>query len=95
MQVFCTDGTVFPCRSYQLTEQGVKLYEQPLDPDDERYSGDPEQVGFVPHERLLYILPDNITPAAPTTGRGRPLPSGSTTGGQTGRGLPTDQSQFR
>jgi hypothetical protein len=65
MGVFCTDGTVFTCRSYDLTEHGVELYSKRPDPDDERDAGDPEQVGYLPHERLLYILPDAIIPATP------------------------------
>jgi hypothetical protein len=64
MQVFCTDGTVFTCRSYELTEYGVKLYGQGSDADDDRYGDDPEQIGFVPHDRLGYVLPDGVRPAS-------------------------------
>ncbi len=64
MQVICTDGTVFPCEGYELTEYGVMIYDQEHDPDEERdrYGGDPEQVAYVPHDRLWYILPDGVTP---------------------------------
>lgn len=64
MQVFCTDGTVFTCRSYDLTEYGVKLYGQHPDSDDERYRDDPKQIGFVPHDKLGYILPDGVRPVS-------------------------------
>lgn len=64
MQVVCTDGTVFACEGYELTEYGVMIYDQEHDSDEERerYAGDPDQVGYVPHDRLWYILPDGVTP---------------------------------
>ncbi|MFD1586604.1 hypothetical protein ACFR9U_06390 [Halorientalis brevis] len=72
MQVFCTDGTVFACRSYDLTEYGVKLYGQHPDAD-ERYRDDPEQIGFVPHDRLGYILPDGVRPASQSVVGAQPV----------------------
>lgn len=60
MQVICTDGTTFRCESYDLTEYGVVLYGQEKNADAGRYEDDPEQFGFVPHERLWYILPEGI-----------------------------------
>lgn len=60
MQVICTDGTVFACQSYELTEYGVICYEGRA--EGERYEGDPEQVGYVPHDRLWYVLPDGVVP---------------------------------
>ncbi|WP_226011190.1 hypothetical protein [Halomicrobium salinisoli] len=64
MQVICTDGTIFSCEGYELTEYGVVIYDQEHDSDEERdrYGGDPEQVGYVPHDRLWYVLPDGVTP---------------------------------
>ena len=87
MQVFCTDGTVFTCRSYDLTEYGVKLYGQHAEADDDRYSDEPDQIGFVPHDRLGYILPDGVRPASgavvqsqPEMGRAtEPAPTGTPT----------------
>ncbi|WP_336001158.1 hypothetical protein [Halorientalis halophila] len=64
MQVYCTDGTVFRCRSFEVAEYGVHLYGTPPDADEERYAGDPEQVGFVPHDRLWYVLPEGVISAA-------------------------------
>ena len=73
MRVICTDGTTFDCKGYELTEYGVIIYGKELDPDHERYAGDPEQTGYVPHDRLWYILPDGVEPnvqaAAATQGR--------------------------
>ena len=85
MQVFCTDGTVFACRSYDLTEYGVKLYGQSPDSNDERYRDEPEQIGFVPHDKLGYILPDGVRPSTQAVVgtqpvMGSPVPPGSTGG---------------
>ena len=65
MQVICTDGTMFTCKSYELTEYGIVLYDQRRDPEGERYESDPQQSGYVPHDRLWYVLPDGITPNVP------------------------------
>lgn len=65
MQVICTDGTAFTCESYELTEYGAVLYDKPLDPESERYESDRSQSGYVPHDRLWYILPDGVTPNIP------------------------------
>ena len=84
MQVFCTDGTVFTCRSYDLTEYGVKLYGKNLGSDDERYSDDPDQIGFVPHDRLGYILPDGVRPASYAGGQAQPVMQRQYATGSTG-----------
>ena len=72
MNVICTDGTRFRCDRYELTEKGVKLYCGDVDEPPARYESDADdhQVGFVPDERLLYILPEGVSPAgAPVTER--------------------------
>ncbi|MFB6178647.1 MAG: hypothetical protein ABEI77_02850 [Halorientalis sp.] len=73
MQVFCTDGTVFACRSYDLTEYGVKLYGKVAHAGD-RYGEDPQQIGFVPHDRLGYILPNGVQPASGAIVQPQPVP---------------------
>lgn len=85
MQVICTDGTTFSCEGYQLTEYGVKLLDEDRDGDDDRYDTDPSAVGYVPHDRLWYIVPDGIQPnrsgmAAPANQPGGQQPRGSTDG---------------
>ena len=74
MQVICTDGTVFTCDGFELTEYGVALYGQNLAREKERYDSEPEQTGYIPHDRLWYILPDDVEPNIPglATGRGQP-----------------------
>jgi hypothetical protein len=65
MQVICTDGTRFACNGYELTKYGVKLLDEDRDTDDERYDSDPNAVGYVPHDRLWYIVPDGVRPNGP------------------------------
>lgn len=67
MQVICTDGTRFACEGYELTKYGVKLLDEDRDGDDERYDTDPSAVGYVPHDRLWYIVPDGVRPNGPAT----------------------------
>ena len=65
MQVICTDGTVFTCKGFELSEYGVALYGQNLAQEKERYDSEPEQTGYIPHDRLWYILPDGVEPNIP------------------------------
>ena len=83
MYVYCTDGTVFECARYEVNEYGLVLYGTEEQQDRERYdTDDPQQVGFVPRDRLWYVLPDGVTPqvglAPPQQrpgGHGRPQPN--------------------
>lgn len=75
MRVYCTDGTVFECRQFDVNEFGLVLYGQRAPEERDRYEdGKPEQSGFVPHERLWYVLPNDVTPGvgAPVPERGHP-----------------------
>ncbi len=65
MQVICTDGTTFSCEGFELTEYGVALYGQNLTREKERYDSEPEQTGYIPHDRLWYVLPDGVEPNVP------------------------------
>ena len=82
MQVICTDGTTFTCKGFELTEYGVALYGQNLAQEKERYDNEPEQTGYVPHDRLWYILPDGVQPELPPPGASQ---------GQSGQQPPTGQ----
>lgn len=99
MQVICTDGTTFACESYELTEYGVVCYSEEQPDDGDRYDRSPDQIGYVPHDCLWYVLPDGVAPAArgvQSTGRPAPAsnppdpqgvapPAGGTRGGETNR----------
>lgn len=65
MQVICTDGTTFACESYELTEFGVVCYSEEQPDDADRYDRSPDQIGYVPHDRLWYVLPDGVAPNVP------------------------------
>lgn len=81
MQVICTDGTMFSCEGFELTEYGIALYGQNLAQEKERYDSEPEQTGYIPHDRLWYVLPDGVTPNMPvplaTQGLGPQPPMGN------------------
>ncbi|WP_225335589.1 hypothetical protein [Halomicrobium urmianum] len=97
MQVICTDGTAFSCEGYELTEYGVMIYDQKHDPDEERdrYGGDPEQVAYVPHDRLWYILPDGVTPNVSGVQGVQPQqPQGAGRVGSPQQGQPVNQTGF-
>lgn len=65
MHVYCTDGTVFTCRRYDVNGYGLVLYGQEATEERDRYDDDePEQIGFVPHDKLWYVLPTGVTPQA-------------------------------
>lgn len=69
MQVICTDGTVFQCKDYELTDAGIMLYGEELGTGEERYEGDPDKIGYIPHDELLYVLPNGVEPAITTVSR--------------------------
>ncbi|MFB6155137.1 MAG: hypothetical protein ABEJ22_04520, partial [Haloferacaceae archaeon] len=50
MRAILTDGHTVPCENFKAIDSGVVLFE---DDDRERVSG------FVPHDRLVAILPDD------------------------------------
>ncbi|MCU4800620.1 hypothetical protein OB920_09585 [Halobacteria archaeon HArc-gm2] len=74
MKVICTDGTTFTCKGFELTEYGVALYGQNLAQEKERYDNEPEQTGYVPHDRLWYILPESVQPELPPPGASQGQP---------------------
>lgn len=51
MIAICEDGTTIPCESYKSIGDGIVLFE-----DDDQ----DDVVGFVPHEELTYVLPDEV-----------------------------------
>jgi len=63
MRVYCTDGTVFECERYEVTEFGLVAYGQDNEPAPDRYDDEgSEQIAFVPHDRLWYVLPSGVAP---------------------------------
>jgi|GEM_PF-6418813 len=51
MKAICTDETVIDCANFKAVDSGVVLTA-----DEERE----EVIGFVPRERLVYLLPDEL-----------------------------------
>lgn len=62
MQVICLDGTTIQCARFRAIDGGVLLFESDTSQEDDE---DEEATGFIPHERLRYVLPDEAQPATP------------------------------
>lgn len=55
MQCVTIDGTVIECDKFQTKKSGVML---------QRKSGQSNQaqtIGFVPQEKLMYVVPEDVT----------------------------------
>lgn len=98
MRVYCTDGTVVACERFEVSEFGVTLYGQAEAETRDRYEDtEPKQTGFVPHDRLWYVLPKTATPEA-GVGVGHPPPTRAASGQRRPpsnaprSGSPSDQS---
>ncbi|PSP86318.1 hypothetical protein BRC83_01255 [Halobacteriales archaeon QS_1_68_17] len=81
MQVICTDGTVFECRAYEVIDAGVMLFGEEADDQPDRYAGGREQIGYVPHHQLHYIIPEDVAVGPPEPGPAR-QPSAPQAGGE-------------
>lgn len=55
MQCVTIDGTVIECDKFQTKQSGVMLKAKRGE------SNQAKTVGFVPKEKLMYIIPDDIT----------------------------------
>lgn len=52
------DGTVIDADSFQAQNKGIKLQRKS---QKEGGSGKPETIGFVPFDRLMYVIPEDVT----------------------------------
>lgn len=50
LQVVAIDGTVIECDSFQPKNKGLML--------QEKHQNQPETVGFMPYDRLMYVIPE-------------------------------------
>lgn len=53
LQVVTIDGTVIEADKFQAKKKGLEL--------QKKSSGSSETIGFVPFERLMYAIPEDIT----------------------------------
>ena len=56
VQAVTIDGTVIEADQFKAKKKGVKLERKP-----KKKGSKPETIGFVPHDRLMYVLPEDVT----------------------------------
>lgn len=52
------DGTVIEADQFKAESQGIKLERKPQGGGS---SSKPETIGFVPFDRLMYVIPEDVT----------------------------------
>lgn len=50
------DGTVIEADQFQTKKKGLMLQRK-----SQKQGGKPETIGFVPFERLMYVIPEEVT----------------------------------
>ena len=50
------DGTVIEADQFKSANKGIKLERKP-----QKQGGKPETIGFVPFDRLMYVIPEEVT----------------------------------
>ncbi len=58
LQAITIDGTVIEADQFQAEKQGLKLKRKP---NKQGGKSKPETIGFVPFERLMYVIPEDVT----------------------------------
>ena len=58
LQVVTIDGTVIEVDQFQTGNKGLKLQQTSQQNGSQ---SKPETIGFVPFDRLMYVIPENIT----------------------------------
>lgn len=56
VQAVTIDGTVIEADQFKSTKKGVKLQRKP-----QKKGKKPETIGFVPNDRLMYVIPEEVT----------------------------------
>ena len=57
MKVICVDGSMIECEQFRALDEGVLLFDNPPEEDEEE--GRLDAAGFIPHSSLRYVLPDS------------------------------------
>lgn len=57
MQIVCIDGTVIEGDQIKQKEKGISIEKKSQQSGG---SSKPREVGFVPFERLMYVIPDDV-----------------------------------
>ncbi len=89
MQVVCLDGTVIHCDKFRAIDAGVLTFEGAAGGEDEE-----EAIGFVPHEELRYVLPEDVQPGTPVGAQQQATPAPQGTG-QWVQGQPAQQQEHQ
>lgn len=58
LQVVTIDGTVIEADEFQTSDKGLKLQQTSTQSGSR---SKPETIGFVPFDRLMYVIPEDVT----------------------------------
>ena len=56
VQAVTIDGTVIEADQFKAENMGIKLERKP-----QKKGSKPETIGFVPFDRLMYVIPEEVT----------------------------------
>ena len=56
IRAITVDGTVIEADMFKAKNKGIKLQRKP-----QKQGGKPETIGFVPFDRLMYVIPEEVT----------------------------------
>ena len=68
MKAICTDGTIVECDRFRAIDEGVLLFDDPEEIEEEGGEDveiSEEAAGFIPLRELLYVLPDRVELGGP------------------------------
>lgn len=55
LQAVTIDGTIIEADKFKTEKEGLKLERKP------KQGSKPETIGFVPFDRLMYVIPEEVT----------------------------------
>ena len=59
LQAVTIDGTIIEADQFKVQKEGIKLERKPQQQGGGKKK--PSTIGFVPHDRLMYIVPEDTT----------------------------------
>jgi hypothetical protein len=60
LEVITIDGTVIEADQFRTEDEGLALLRTPERSGDSSAPPKPETIGFVPFDRLMYVVPEDV-----------------------------------